>query len=106
MSSTPLDKRTGPVPGEGANRDVAEAGTLPDRRPDNMWAGRSAGTECAICGAAVSRDEMEYELEYARNGPDWGVDTYHVHIPCFTARISKVRDWEAGGSAISSRRRA
>jgi hypothetical protein len=35
---------------------------------------------------------MEYELEYIRNGPDPGMDTYHVHIRCFTVRIWKVQD--------------
>ena len=67
---------------------TVQAGKLPNRRPDNMWAGRSDGDDCAICGAPVGREEMEYELEYIRNGPDPGVDTHHVHIRCFNARTA------------------
>jgi hypothetical protein len=56
-----------------------------------MWAGPSPGGECAICGAPVAHEEMEYELEYARSAPDSAVDTHHVHIRCFTAYIQRAR---------------
>jgi hypothetical protein len=93
MNSPPHDQGASPI------REVSQPAKLPDRRPDNMWAGRSAGLPCAICGAAVSLDEMEYELEYARNRPESGMDTYHVHVPCFTAHI-----WEVKGSTRAGRR--
>jgi ferredoxin len=63
-----------------------------------VWAGRSDGGDCAICRARVERGEMEYELEYIRNGLDPGVDTHHVHIRCFTRHISKFQDPEVGTS--------
>jgi hypothetical protein len=56
-----------------------------------MWAGRSTGGDCAICGVALEREELEYELEYVTGGPDPGVETRHVHIRCFTAYIWKAR---------------
>ena len=82
MNPPPHEQGGSPIP------TVANAGKLPNRRPDAMWAGRSAGAECAICGAPVEHDEPEYELEYIRNDPDPGVDTHHVHIRCLTARSS------------------
>jgi hypothetical protein len=88
MNPPPHDQGAGPI------REVDPAAKLPDCRPDSMWAGRSTGVPCAICGAVIGLDEMEYELEYARRAGG-GVDTYHVHIPCFTARIWRVKDLNA-----------
>jgi hypothetical protein len=66
-------------------REAIEAGKLPNRRPDRTWAGPGVEVGCAICGALVRNDEVEYEIEFARNGDAAGVDNYHVHIRCFTA---------------------
>lgn len=96
----------GPVPSEpGApakSREPIEAGRLPRRRPDRMWAGLSAGGHCAICGTTVKLDEMEYELEFARKDHDSGVDRHRVHIQCFSAFISSVHEDVAGPSAPPS----
>jgi hypothetical protein len=70
-------------------REVIETGTLPNRRPDRTWAGRGVGAECAICRAPVTRDEIEYEIEFARNGDDSGLDSYHVHVRCLEAWVSE-----------------
>jgi hypothetical protein len=83
MNTPPQDRGGSPVP------TPSDAGKLPNRRPDALWAGRSAGCECAICGTPLEPDELEYELEYGRRGADPGVDTHHVHIRCFTAFIWK-----------------
>ena len=82
------DKGTGPMHDGSTLHATVPIGKLPNRRPDNMWAGPSDGGDCAICGAPVKREEMEYELEFIRNGPDPGVDTHQVHIRCFTAHIT------------------
>ena len=66
-------------------REVIQAEKFPNRDPDRMWGGPSNGTDCTICGGPVNRNELELELEFARNGDDLAVDTYHVHIPCFAA---------------------
>ena len=57
---------------------------LPTRRPDRMWGGPGGGANCAICRGPVKRDEVEFELEFARNGEDSRQDTFHVHVRCFT----------------------
>jgi hypothetical protein len=33
----------------------------------------------------VKRDELEFEIEFARAGDDLAASTYHVHIRCFAA---------------------
>ena len=93
LTNPPLPKKgAGPLPDASTLQETVQGGKLPNRRPDNMWAGRSEGGDCAICGAGLEREEMEYELEYIRDGADPGVDTHRVHIRCFTARIWKVQD--------------
>jgi hypothetical protein len=58
---------------------------LPKRRPDRTWGGPGTGAPCAVCGHSVTRDELEYEIEFARDGDDPGLDKFHVHIKCFQA---------------------
>ena len=31
----------------------------------------------------VTKNEMEFEIQFARDGDDPGLDKYHVHIRCF-----------------------
>jgi hypothetical protein len=68
--------------------EKADEGTgapkLPTRRPDRMWGGPGLGADCAICRAPVKREEIEFELEFARDSDDPGQDTFHVHVRCFT----------------------
>jgi hypothetical protein len=67
-------------------REAILAGRLPAGRPDRTWGGPGAGARCTICQVAVTRDEPELELEFARQGgAARGWDTYHVHARCFTA---------------------
>ena len=66
-------------------REVVRAGRVPNRRPDRAWGGHGLGVECAICNRPVRRDELEFEIEFARQGDRPGLDTYHLHIRCFAA---------------------
>jgi hypothetical protein len=50
-----------------------------------MWGGPGVGAHCTICNAPVKRDELEFEIEFARDSDDPGASTYHVHIRCFAA---------------------
>jgi hypothetical protein len=103
LTNPPLpDKGAGSIQDGSALRETVQAGKLPNGPPDKMWAGRSDGGPCAICGVPVELEEMEYELEYIRNDPDPGVDTHHVHIRCFTARTWNFQDPEVR-RAVSSR---
>jgi hypothetical protein len=47
--------------------------------------GPGIGAECTICRTPVTPDQIEYEIEFARNGDTPGRDTYRLHSHCFTA---------------------
>ena len=81
-----------------------QAGILPDRRPDRTWGGFGAGIDCTICRTPVKQDELEFEIEFARNGDNPHLDTYHLHARCFDAWELE-RNSARLSHAISSRRR-
>ena len=66
-------------------RTVIEAGKLPARRPDRTWGGPGVGAPCAVCGVPVGKDQLEFEIQFARDGDSPGLDKYHVHVRCFAA---------------------
>ena len=41
---------------------------LPNRRPDRTWGGPGVGAACAVCALPVNPDQMEFEIEFAREG--------------------------------------
>jgi|SRR5437667_4501766 len=66
-------------------REAVRTGKLPDRRPDRTWGGPGVGAPCSVCGRPVSRDELEFEIQFAHDGDNPGLDKFHVHIRCFAA---------------------
>jgi hypothetical protein len=66
-------------------RSAVTNGKLPTRRPDRTWGGPGVGAACAVCELPVKNDELEFEIQFARDGSDPGLDKYHVHIRCFAA---------------------
>ena len=63
-------------------RAVVLSGKLPARRPDRTWGGPGVGALCSVCQLPVTKDELEFEIQFARDG---GLDKYHVHVRCFAA---------------------
>jgi hypothetical protein len=49
-------------------REAIQNGKLPTRAPDRTWGGPGVGVECSVCGRAVTKAELEFEIEFARNG--------------------------------------
>jgi hypothetical protein len=66
-------------------RAAVRAGKIPSRQPDRTWGGPGVGATCAVCGLPVTKDEMEFEIEFSRDGDNTGLDKFHVHIRCFAA---------------------
>jgi hypothetical protein len=66
-------------------RVAIERGKLPSRRPDLAWGGPGVGSLCAVCDLPVKRDEMQFEIQFARGGDNPGLDRFDVHIRCFAA---------------------
>ena len=52
------------------------------------------GVACAICDLPITKDEMEFEIQFARDGDNPGLDKYHVHIRCFAAWEFERRGFE------------
>ncbi len=66
-------------------REAIQNGKLPARAPDRMWGGPGVGAACSVCEKAVIKDELEFEIQFSRNGSNPGLDKFHVHIRCFAA---------------------
>jgi hypothetical protein len=84
-------------------REMIQVGTLPNRRPDRMWGGPGGGAECTICSVPVRLDEVELEIEFARNGNDPGLDNYHLHYRCLAAWESERHNLELAGPPEANR---
>jgi len=78
-------------------RQAIEEGRLPGCRPDQTWGGPGAGAECPICCAPVGRDELEFEIAFARDGDRGELATYHLHLACWTAWDSEQRQGRERG---------
>jgi hypothetical protein len=77
------------MPDEGLLRQQARAaiqsGKVPANRPDRTWGGPGVGARCVICEKPVSRDELEFEFQFAHDGDNPGLDKFHLHLRCFAA---------------------
>lgn len=40
---------------------------------------------CAVCDVPVKKEELEFEIEFAREGDHLERDKFHFHIRCFAA---------------------
>ncbi len=65
-------------------REAIEAGRLPNQGPARMWGGPGVGARCTICERPIGRDEVEFELQFARDGNS-GLGNHHLHVRCFAA---------------------
>ena len=66
-------------------RAAVESGKLPARRPDRTWGGPGVGAPCAVCELPIAKDQMELEIQFARDGDNPRLDQFHVHVRCFAA---------------------
>jgi hypothetical protein len=75
------------MPNEAALRRLArlvlESGTLPRRDPDRTWGGPGVDVPCTVCAHPITSDQVEYEVQFARDGGNPGLDRFHFHMRCF-----------------------
>jgi hypothetical protein len=77
------------MPDEPILREKARAaiqnGKIPARRPDRTWGGPGVGATCAICEKPWTKAELDFEIQFERDGDNPSLDKFHVHIRCFAA---------------------
>jgi hypothetical protein len=77
------------MPAEEHLRDLARqaitAEKIPSHKPDRVWGGPGIGASCTICDQPVLQNEMEFEVQWARDGVQPHFDVFHIHIRCFAA---------------------
>ena len=69
-------------------REAIRTGRMPSRRPDRTWGGPGVGVVCEVCGEAVTKDQLEMQVEFSRDGssaPPAGLEIFHIHVRCFAA---------------------
>jgi hypothetical protein len=64
-------------------RAALRDGKIPNRRPDRTWGGPGVGAPCSICALPVRSDELEFEVQFARDSDNPGLDKFHIHARCF-----------------------
>jgi hypothetical protein len=83
-------------------REVIRTGKLPNRRPDRTWGGPGVGASCTICGEPVTKDQLEFEIQFSRDGNNPGLDKFHLHIRCFAAwELERTMGGDTGQSVLS-----
>jgi len=77
------------VPDEPLLREKARAaiasGALPTRKADRTFGGNGSGAICPVCEEPVTREQVELELEFTRQGAHPGLARYYLHQRCFAA---------------------
>ena len=66
-------------------RHALEQNKMPNRKPDRVWGGPGVGAPCTICNKPVSKDEMEFEVQFSIDNPTAYFAVHHVHVRCFSA---------------------
>jgi hypothetical protein len=78
-------------------RAAIQSGKVPARTPDRTWGGPGVGAKCAVCEKPVTQNELEFEIQFAHDGDNLGLDEFHVHTRCFAAW--EFERHEAGGAS-------
>ena len=69
-------------------REKINDATLPLAKPSRMWGGPGAGLKCVVCELHITKDQMELEVQFVREGIREGIAdpaAFHFHIECFSA---------------------
>ena len=74
-------------------------GSCPDKPPIAPGAGLGVGALCAVCEKPVTRDELEYEVQFAHDGASPGLDKYHLHLRCFAVWELERTKFDGDGEA-------
>jgi|GEM_PF-4844972 len=65
-------------------REAVRTGKLPSRRPDRTWGGPGVGVVCIVCGEAVTKDQLEIQVEFSHDGSSPGLERARPSAPAFS----------------------
>lgn len=77
-------------------REAIRAGRIPSRNPERTWGGPGIGASCAICCKPVTREDVEFELEFSGDTEGTTSVSYHVHVRCFAAWEFERQGFQSG----------
>jgi hypothetical protein len=86
-------------------REALQSGKVPLRKPDRALGGLGTGKNCVVCDELITLTQMEIELEFKRESPAPGLDTYLAHPRCFSALELELRELCPASAPSSSKDR-
>jgi hypothetical protein len=66
-------------------RAAIKVGRMPAIRHERTWGGPGTGGPCSVCDLPLTKDQPEFEIEFARNGFASSPGTFLLHARCFAA---------------------
>ena len=66
-------------------REALYSCRMPTSPPDRTWGGHGVGISCSVCELPITDDQLEFEIEFSRDGDTPGLGAFHVHLRCFAA---------------------
>ena len=60
--------------------------------------GTGAGAPCPVCGETVTKDQLEFEIEFARDGDDLVVPPSAESSSAYDAMVAPLESGLSGGS--------
>ena len=65
-------------------REKITSGLLPLLAPNRTWGGPGAGLRCVVCEQPISKDQIEFEVQFIQEGQS-APQVSHFHLDCFAA---------------------
>jgi len=65
-------------------RQRIQSGAMPLAEPNRTWGGPGAGLTCAVCDQPITRNQIEYEVQFVQEGVKIP-QIAHLHLSCFAA---------------------
>jgi hypothetical protein len=66
-------------------RRALSNGKLPRRQADQTWNSPGVGAACVVCEKPITRNQMEYEIQFAPAFRHPGSQKFRLHLRCFAA---------------------
>jgi hypothetical protein len=82
-SGTPPAHRNAPAPGASTRPPRPRERNAASTRARSDMGGPGVDLPCTVCAHPITSDQVEYEVQFARDGGHRGLDRFHLHLRCF-----------------------